>query len=180
MTMKLLTAIAAFGLIASAAQAQSPRTIIWLHSIPPVEFDKPYTGKLSIQRFSVLPCTTSKYACAWRAKDLSWCYIAMGSDKILATAHQTYASVMRHELGHCNGWGADHERDKRISISAIKMPMLPKGTQYFPSDELTSVCLEMDGNPKTCEPDDGWSLCEVNGNLQPCRRSPRVATEAQP
>ena len=125
--MRKLLSTCAIVLISTTApaMAKQERIMIWLTSIAPVEYDKPYAGKLMIQRFSdrkKLPCSNKttvidagggtirnpKLACAFPAPDLSWCYIAMATDQLLATDNHLYASTIRHELGHCNGWGKDH------------------------------------------------------------------------
>ena len=171
--------IISLAILAASIAAPEAKEINWLASVPPVEYDRTYIHKLLIQRFSVkekIPCKDGKLACAWRAKDGRWCYIALATDKLLATEHHTYASVMRHELGHCNGWSG-HEHERRIPRDSIEAPGLPKDTQYFPTDDLASICFRLDGSPKTCEPDDKWSACETptaEGRLQYCKRPARV------
>ena len=93
---------------------------------PPSEYNRPYTGNLTIERVddpaALLKsgrCPNSKnpIGCAGWAKDLSWCRVYIVSDayikkhsdrmKILGAS---YESILRHEMAHCNGWPGDHSR----------------------------------------------------------------------
>jgi hypothetical protein len=158
--------------------------MIWLTSMPPVEYDKPFVGRLLLQRFSdraKLPCSRVPYqklACALPTPDRSWCYIAIATDKLLATENHVYASVLRHELGHCNGWGKDHERERRVPRDRVRAPALPKETQLLTLDDLTSICVRADASLTGCEPDDKWSVCETlsaDGKFQVCKHPAVVA-----
>ena len=62
-------------------------------------------------------------------KDLSACYIALPTDRILAANHTTYAAVMRHEIGHCNGWPDDHKGARRMWVDQIKALPMSAGMQ---------------------------------------------------
>jgi hypothetical protein len=95
---------------------------------PPSQYDRPYTGTLTIERVvdsaavqMQCPKLTSKTraACAIVAQDLSWCKVYIVSDEYINgryTAEQrkqmdySYENFLRHELAHCNGWPADHPR----------------------------------------------------------------------
>src|SRR5262245_46672999 len=185
-------AIVLISMIAPAT-AKQQRILIWMSSVPPVEYDKPYAGKLMLQRFSVrekLPCGNKsavvrditgaaprdpKLACSLPTPDGSWCYIAIATDKLLAAENHVYASVLRHELGHCNGWGKEHERERRVPRDSVRAPALPKDTQFLLMDDLTSICVRADGSLRGCEPDDKWSVCETltaEGKFQACKRPP--------
>jgi hypothetical protein len=127
--------IASLFVLIGATTADAKTKTIWLAGMPPVQYDKPYTGKLAIQRFSArekIPCKTL-LACAYHASDYGRCYIAMASDRLLATEHHTYATALRHELGHCNGWPGDHERKRLILRESVKAPALPADTQFLPT-----------------------------------------------
>ncbi|TPN03801.1 hypothetical protein FJ973_29605 [Mesorhizobium sp. B2-1-3] len=81
---------------------------------PPARFDHPYTGKLTIKYLPMsrvqLVCERYKafddqvmYGCAsW---DSTSCIIVVIDHQYL---NQTPQALIRHEMGHCNGWGADH------------------------------------------------------------------------
>jgi hypothetical protein len=83
-------------------------------ALPPAEFDHEYKGKLTILKednyvFLQYVCkdVPNAIACSYRTYDsvsgatLS-CLIMLGP-----AAHEN-AEVLRHELGHCNGWPGDH------------------------------------------------------------------------
>jgi hypothetical protein len=105
--------------------------------ISPPEYDRPYTGKLTIERVVVTGdktlnghaisgpgemithCQKPDIACAVRAGDLSWCKIYIADDNYLKKYSQrlkaaglnlgdAYAGILRHEIAHCNGWAWDH------------------------------------------------------------------------
>lgn len=88
---------------------------------PPARFDRAYAGKLTVsylpQKQVVSACEKlfAKYkvpakvymnqrGCAAITSKTSCTVIAI--DKIYALA--TPAAVVRHEIGHCNGWAASH------------------------------------------------------------------------
>jgi len=85
--------------------------------IPPVEFDHPFDGKATIYYATDEiwnPCgkTRKDYpdgdlaGCAWPHD--GQCTIIIAPLKILRKYGLTPRIVLRHELGHCNGWGQDH------------------------------------------------------------------------
>jgi len=83
--------------------------------LPPVEYDHPYNGKLTVAIVNkeqmarlcpkLYPITLS---CAYPYETMSMCQIVMITDDIIAAAGWTPKIVLRHELGHCNGWPNDH------------------------------------------------------------------------
>jgi hypothetical protein len=95
----------------------------YVNMLPPAQYDKPYTGKLTITRVDTkeaiaVMCPDSEWGCAVPPGRTCMgcavppdrrCDIYIANDEILKTHHHlTYAFALRHELGHCNGW-ADHE-----------------------------------------------------------------------
>jgi hypothetical protein len=85
--------------------------------IPPVEYDHPFDGKATIYYATDEiwnPCgkTRKDYpdgdlaGCAWPHD--GQCTIIIAPLKILRKYGLTPRIVLRHELGHCNGWGQDH------------------------------------------------------------------------
>jgi hypothetical protein len=90
--------------------------------LPPVEYDHPYNGKLTVaivnkEQMARLCPKASLYpiglACAYPYETMSMCQIVMITDDIIAAVGLTPKIVLRHELGHCNGWHNDH-RGARI------------------------------------------------------------------
>jgi hypothetical protein len=87
--------------------------------IPPAQYDKPYTGRLTVdtvptQRALAEVCpaaaarTANMIGCAIRTHDGSHCRVTLVEDSVIIALGSTRARIMRHELGHCNGWPADH------------------------------------------------------------------------
>jgi hypothetical protein len=83
-------------------------------ALPPPEFDRPYTGKLTVLKEDnfvfirhVCADVPNAIACSFRTYDsvsgetLS-CLIMLGP----GTWEDERA--MRHEIAHCNGWPGDH------------------------------------------------------------------------
>ena len=83
-------------------------------ALPPAEYDRPYTGRLTVLKEDsyllirhVCNDTPNPVACSFRTYDtvsgetLS-CLILLGPK-----VHND-ERALRHEIGHCNGWGGDH------------------------------------------------------------------------
>jgi hypothetical protein len=105
--------------------------------LPPLQYDVAYVGKLEILRYVSIEelrtvCWTRDHesravACAER-KDHS-CTIHLGANEILIATGHTFASIMRHELGHCNGWSGNHEQARWVSSFDVSTPFY-----YHPND----------------------------------------------
>jgi hypothetical protein len=105
--------------LALAARAQSP----FLYIVPPLEYDYPYTGELTIviakdtkevQTLCNLP--TPRVACSYVS--LRWCRIIKISDDALRAMGWNPLHIMRHEHAHCHkpdGWSNNHEGIRGIS-----------------------------------------------------------------
>jgi len=85
--------------------------------IPPVEFDYPFDGKATIyysdrEIWDACNIDRTKHpsgdlaGCAWPHN--GECTIIIAPLETLKKWGLTYRIVLRHELGHCNGWGRDH------------------------------------------------------------------------
>ena len=121
--------LAVFGLLAlpactanfpSARPAPGVATPPAQNVIPPVEFDHPYTGKLTIERSSSQEYIRSKcgpttfpyhLGCAWAM--VGRCHILMADDATIREHNWTPEIVLRHERGHCNFWPAHHPGARR-------------------------------------------------------------------
>ena len=88
-------------------------------SLPPIEFDRPYTGTLTIIKprtgdeldalcGNASPPGYRGIGCAFPDLIGGSCVIVIRTDADLRAAGLDPAVVMRHEHGHCWGWGADH------------------------------------------------------------------------
>ena len=108
----------------------------WYGFLQPLKYDKPYTGKLIIRRLeteeeivTICPKANTKTACAMHSVDLSVCYLFIANDKVPKKYDTSYAFALRHELGHCNGWSAEHENKRKVLTDSVKtMPTLPEDT----------------------------------------------------
>ena len=91
--------------------------------LPPVEYDKAFTGKLQEIRVppetmrTICPKTNMPLTlgCAYPTRDQSECLIIMVADEIIRAAGWTAEIVRRHEIGHCNGFPADHRGMRPLS-----------------------------------------------------------------
>jgi hypothetical protein len=105
MTKHILAAICLHAATPAVAQNSS--------AIPPPEYDFPFKGKLTIERTSYQHvvrqnCSYSPFpyllGCArLRGEE---CYILMMDDAFLNKMNYPPEIVLRHEMGHCNGWPA--------------------------------------------------------------------------
>jgi hypothetical protein len=99
--------------IVHCAKAQPPGKFL-----PPEEFDHPYEGKLHVIRVysqddvrRLCPRTTfnESYALACMTLFTNHCRITIAADDVIQAAGFEPDLVMRHEIGHCNGWPPDHK-----------------------------------------------------------------------
>jgi hypothetical protein len=92
-------------------------------NLPPVEHDHQYEGDLTITIVDTLEAlyticlhspVTKPYllACSWR-NDKS-CLVVMVKDEVMRTRGYNTGLLLRHEIGHCNGWGREHEGERAI------------------------------------------------------------------
>lgn len=91
--------------------------------LPPKQYDHPYKGKLTVETVrsqddlreacggSYRPGLT--LGCARRSYDGSSCHIYLVPEEIIVARRWTRELMLRHEIGHCNGWSASHEGQRR-------------------------------------------------------------------
>jgi len=129
MTRLILTILV---LTLSSAHAQSDN---WskLPFLPPPQYDHPYAGELIINRVGpevgvALSCPTANFvtgraiACNLRTigpGPKERCEIFIAADSVIASVGLTFDLVLRHEIGHCNGWPGDHPYARYISEADI-------------------------------------------------------------
>jgi hypothetical protein len=155
----LLTGVTVLFLATGAAHAAEKRQVRYLNILPPVEFDKPYTGELEIVRFATSQeikavCKgSSEYACTGRLANGARCILFMLLDKQLGDhlRGNAIAFVFRHELGHCNGWPADHKNGRKVFMNMhIAMPTMPSVIKELPAFPPV-VCVTPDWKLEPCK-----------------------------
>jgi hypothetical protein len=88
--------------------------------LPPLEFDYPYPGELTIEcgtkEYVVEQCRgISPTACTKRSNKVDGSaapqcrIIIVNDDELMRQQPYPYDIMLRHEVGHCNGWGPNHE-----------------------------------------------------------------------
>ena len=84
-----------------------------IRQLPPPEYDRPYTGRLTITRArdkvhlaQLCKLKTPNIACAWPKADS--CEIIMVPDEMIVADGFMPELVFRHERGHCESWPKDH------------------------------------------------------------------------
>src|SRR5262245_25407272 len=92
--------------------------------LPPLEFDRPYAGTLTVVRTDVMPSACPKpdpgkpiLGCAV-PNGRDWCVVHIALDSTLAAAGISFEIVLRHETGHCNGWPNDHPGARPIEAQS--------------------------------------------------------------
>jgi len=119
--MKMIPILAAMMLLASQAHGQSLAYAPNRGNVkflPPAEYDHKYEGRLQVIRGSasliahLCPAPSPGYrmtCCAIRMAEGRECLVVLADDDLLLRVG-VYDSkiVLRHEIGHCNGWPSHH------------------------------------------------------------------------
>jgi hypothetical protein len=131
-----LTTLLAAMLLASSAQAQIgchgcnlPQSTFIL---PPAKFDHAYDGKLTV--ISVNSDTALRVACRWPGtshsekfacaeRGIGRCVIYLHEDEFRRLGWNR-ETVLRHEIGHCNGWEEDHAGAVKITLTPPRKRLL--------------------------------------------------------
>lgn len=106
-------------LMATVANAAEYRPQI----LPPEEYDRPYKGHIIMVRPETMEetaklCGNAKtnlgymLACSYQWGDTLCRIIMAPNDEITKRGHKP-EWVLRHEIGHCNNWPADHRGARR-------------------------------------------------------------------
>lgn len=85
--------------------------------LPPIEYDHPFAGAVKIEIVATRNdlktfCGGAFIAgltlgCSRHHGDVL-CHVVLVDEKIIKEQGWTKELMLRHEIGHCNGWGADH------------------------------------------------------------------------
>ena len=90
-------------------------------NFPPAEYDHYYEGDLtikivdSLKELQNLCQLDGKNLLACTTRNHSSCIIVMVKDEIMRQRSWTTGMLLRHEMGHCNGWGADHSGERTVT-----------------------------------------------------------------
>lgn len=94
-----------------------PANRVGERTLPPPEYDHHYEGHLILKlvdSYSELLRLCGKerqpatLACARRTNDGERCFVHILTDDLIRRRGYTPEILMRHEIGHCNGWPGDH------------------------------------------------------------------------
>jgi hypothetical protein len=104
--------------------------------LPPVEYDKDYEGNLIVQEVATIEelLETCKLTVKWAlgcSTHTSWeCHVYLVPESVMKKYGWWREAMLRHELGHCNGWPGDH----------------PGQRPYTPYQHLRFQGLKVDGH----------------------------------
>ena len=106
--------------------------------LPPLQYDHPYDGKLTIEEVGTVAqlLQVCKLNQSWA---LGCAFVSAGSCRIVLVKEDVmkeygwWRSVMlRHEIGHCNGWPGDHPGTRRSDATSDVISTRPDGAQPAP------------------------------------------------
>jgi hypothetical protein len=113
-----------------------------LHMIlPPEQYDHDYDGDLTIkivdtiEELRALCKLDAPQLVACSTHNSQSCLIVMVKDELMRQRGWTTGLLLRHERGHCNGWGADHAGERSLTmptshwVSSGQRVALPIATQ---------------------------------------------------
>jgi len=88
--------------------------------LPPPEYDRPYDGDLTIRvvpTFEALRVACNVYnpamlACA--RHNAKSCIVYLVEDELMRERGWNTGLLLRHEIGHCNGWPSDHPDERKL------------------------------------------------------------------
>jgi hypothetical protein len=90
---------------------------------PPIEYDHYYEGDLTIivvdtieEIRAICNLPLSPYLLACSKRNARSCVIHMVADSVMRTKGWTTGLLLRHEIGHCNGWSGKHEGERALSM----------------------------------------------------------------
>ena len=96
--------------------------------LPPPEYDKHYLGDLTIRLVDSVE--NLAIACKWplvrpnslgcASVHVDHCIIYLVQDDVMRLRGWNTGIVLRHELGHCNGWPPDHPDARGFPASLIR------------------------------------------------------------
>jgi hypothetical protein len=144
----LLVQIAIALILISGAHAQTITTVPTKRPsmiLPPVEYDHYYEGDLTIKIVDSLDelyalCavkTNAMLACALPAGKS--CIILMVKNEIMRKRGWTTGILLRHEIGHCNGWAPDNQH---VGMRPLTGNTPEGNTHWVPEAQRVKIPLD--------------------------------------
>jgi len=180
---KLACIVAA--LVWMSVGAKAATKLIWSGSIPPAQFDVPYEGVLTIWKISERDrkgiCSNDKSACVYHPQEIPpyrWCDLYIIGE-VWKEHGWSWASVLRHEIAHCNGWPGDHAGGRKVDAPTTRnmaMPKLPSSTRWltfappvvcFTPTHDVEPCDNRQPNNRDGHPGDTSSATATAGRTRP-------------
>jgi hypothetical protein len=111
--MRWILVVAILAILLDTALAERDPDIPW---DPPAQYQHRYTGELGIYRSHsreevMAICGPGTYACSFRDDTKCAIVAPLPGTSLLngrTLSNHGYYNILRHELGHCNGWPGDH------------------------------------------------------------------------
>lgn len=107
--------------------------------LPPVEYDHDYEGDLTIKivdtvdELRILCNLNQPQMLACSMSNTRSCLIIMVKDEVMRQRGWTTGLLLRHERGHCNGWGGDHIGER---------PVMANSPQWVPDNARVQLPLD--------------------------------------
>jgi len=116
--------------------------------LPPKKYDYSFPGPIVITRKST-PEELARvcgqrliFGCSQRLAYVCQTYIL--DDKLLERFGCTFEAALRHEIGHCNGWGADHAGARSPELGEeLPSPYKLQPDQIFEGPSIIDRFLEL-------------------------------------
>jgi hypothetical protein len=150
-----------------------------VHILPPLEYDYPYEGKLTIQRVNTVAelqdaCNVTKWLLGCSRPGATSCHIVLVADDVIRKWGWTPELMMRHEMGHCNGWPGDHRGQrphwepagKPRSVKTVKPETPPAPRPGIDAQVMQPVIREIVIDTRTGLPE---IFCPSGQVTEPCR-----------
>jgi hypothetical protein len=157
-------------LVLIAVARAEPAAAQRLTSAAPPQFDVPYTGNLTIWyarserdlRNIATPRDANWGGVAYASHNrkeagtpATVCNVYILDEKIMKARGWSFNLVLRHELGHCNGWQG-HDGGRKVPISTpTSAPQLPESTRWLPAYPPL-VCITSDRTVEPCDQRRPW------------------------
>lgn len=124
----ILAVLALLGIFTFAYAQQSPAPAVPAPTkkpqeffiLPPVEYDRNYEGDLTIKMVESVEelrdaCgLTDPQILGCSIRTPTACLIILVPDYVMRKRSWTSGLILRHEIGHCNGWPGDHNGQRSV------------------------------------------------------------------